>query len=368
MVSSHSRFQFDRWYDYIRTTRPQLLIGTEAQREARLKQGYELAVKDVFLRTVEITKSVRPGAKVGYYGFPYRRNSEYSRHDAAIYRGYNDYLSWFYEAQDVLFPSLYQTYVMVDDSQTPNWGRTWRRRDLETLMRSNIEESRRIAGERPVLVFTMVKFCELAPGDLIDQCLPDDLMDLALLSPKRYGADGVVIWDYLTNVEEYNRLQQRMTDKVNPRLAAALTPLAQVNPSAPPGQPIVNAGSGNSGGAAAAGPGRRSLRGGQQASGGSRGGYRVMQNNQGGGSQPPPGSPGTDNAGGSTPPTPATPPAPSAGGGNSGSGSAGAPTRRISSNWRNLIRRQGPYKVVRVIDPRERLRQRAEVHATGSDE
>lgn len=325
-VSHHSRAQFDYWYDYIRRTSPQTLVGSEVQREARLKAGYESAVRELFQRTIEICKSVRPGAKVGFYGFPLRRHGEYARADAERFRTLNDSMSWLFEAQDALFPELYQQFVMVENDRPVNWTRTWRQRDLETLMRSNIVEARRLAGEKPVLVFTMVRYSELS-GNLDGQRLPANVMDLALASPKSFGADGIVIWDHLRSAQDFHRLQRTMNEEVNARLASLLTPLdnGQISASAsqpgtsqqPPATPPTVDDRRSSVDPAHHNPNRRVIR-----------------------VRPQPLA--------ST--TPATGETPSTGGG----GQEPQAERRFSNNWRNLVRRNLPYRVQRPISPIER--------------
>jgi hypothetical protein len=250
------RRYFDEWYDYIRTRRPELIANMNSQQqENALRTSYEQATKDLFLRTIQRLQTLRPNAKFGYYAQPLRRNGEYSNPaQLPAVRAYNDSLRWLFDAQDVFFLELYQRFFVAETPQQVNWNVRWPKADLERLMRGNIEEARRVAGEKPVYVLTMVRFSELTPGHELEP-LPDDLYDLAIRSPKEYGADGLVIWDFLRSDNDRQRLQTYMTQHVNWRLRevtrdpnqpAGDDPLADAgtvpdpeSPSSSPSQPDV---------------------------------------------------------------------------------------------------------------------------------
>lgn len=234
------RRYFDEWYDYIRTRQPDLIANmSTAEQENALRTSYEQATKDLFLRTIQRLQTLRPNAKFGYYAQPLRRNGEFSNPTALQgVRAYNDSLRWLFDAQDIFFLELYQRFFVAQTPQQVNWNLRWPKADLERLMRGNIEEARRVAGEKPVYVLTMVRFSELTPGHE-HQPLTDELYDLAIRSPKEYGADGLVIWDFLRSDNERQQLQTYMTQHVNWRLRDVTR-----DPNQPPGeQPLADAGS-----------------------------------------------------------------------------------------------------------------------------
>jgi Hyaluronidase len=233
------RRYFDEWYDYIRTRQPALLANrTVEQQEEALRISYEQAVKDLFLRTIQRMQTLRPNAKFGYYSQPLRRNSEYTNPATqAAVRAYNDNLRWLFDAQDVFFLELYQRFFVAETPQQVNWNLRWPQGDLERIMQGNIEEARRVAGEKPVYVLTMVRFSELTPGHE-KQPLTDELYDLAIRSPKQYGADGIVIWDFLRSDADRQRLQTYMTQHVNWRIRDVTR-----DPNAPAADPLADAGS-----------------------------------------------------------------------------------------------------------------------------
>ncbi len=234
------RRYFDEWYDYIRTRQPDLIANmSTAEQENVLRTTYEQATKDLFLRTIQRLQTLRPNAKFGYYAQPLRRNGEFSN-PAALQgvRTYNDSLRWLFDAQDIFFLELYQRFFVAPTPQDVNWNVRWPKADLERLMRGNIEEARRVAGEKPVYVLTMVRFSELTPGHEFEP-LTNELYDLAIRSPKEYGADGLVIWDFLRSDNERQRLQTYMTQHVNWRLREVTR-----DPNQPEGeQPLADAGS-----------------------------------------------------------------------------------------------------------------------------
>jgi hypothetical protein len=230
---NYGKKYYDEWYDYIRIRQPDLIQGLNAEAAERvLAETFEAAVREWFTFTINKMKELRPGTKFGFYGLPYGcRHGQYARPDPNPERQANDRLNWMVEIADVQFLPVYQNRFTVPDGQRPaNWhemtiaqSRAW--------ISDNIDEARRLDANKPVYVLAFSRY----PNECIgheNEWLDDLALDSQFRYPKEAGADGIVIWDFISNEREYNELRTYLTDKVFPILNQVAT-----RPPAPPTPP-----------------------------------------------------------------------------------------------------------------------------------
>jgi hypothetical protein len=228
---NYGKRYYDEWYDYVRTRRPELIQGLSTEESERvLAETFEAAVREWFTFTINKMKELRPGTKFGFYGLPYGcRHGQYARPDPNPERQANDRLNWMVEIADVQFLPLYQNRFTVPDGQRPaSWyemtiaqSRAW--------ISDNITEARRLDANKPVYVLAFCRY----PNECVgreDQWLDDLALDSQFRYPKAAGADGIVIWDFISNEREYNTLRTYLNERVLPILNEVAT-----RPPAPPG-------------------------------------------------------------------------------------------------------------------------------------
>lgn len=221
--SDHKPAQFDWWFDYFRMHRPEAIAGLSTEEtEHVLARTYQAAAKDLMLRTIQEAKRLRPEMKWGFYGYPlWRAGNDYARPDPNPSRDLTDNVAWLFEASDAVYPVLYQRWKVVATASQAD-GRTTRTRDsIENQMRAVIGEARRVAGSKPVYVFTGVRYFEHTPR-YEGQPFSAELYRLALGIPKEAGADGILIWDYIKSDAQFRALQSIMRHYVNPTLRVVL--------------------------------------------------------------------------------------------------------------------------------------------------
>uniref|UniRef100_A0A158PA79 Hyaluronidase n=1 Tax=Angiostrongylus cantonensis TaxID=6313 RepID=A0A158PA79_ANGCA len=79
--------------------------------EEMASKEFEAAAKKIFVSTIQLGRELRPHARWGFYGFPYCNydagNSSTNLLCNEDFRGYNDKMSFIFEASSALFPSIY---------------------------------------------------------------------------------------------------------------------------------------------------------------------------------------------------------------------------------------------------------------------
>ena len=216
---NYGRRYYDEWFDYVRTRRPEMLQNKSTQEAERaLAESFEAAVRQWFTFTINKMKELRPGTKFGFYGVPYGcRHGQYARPAPNHWRDSNDRLQWMVDIADVQFLPLYQNRFTIPEGQTPaswyemtpNQSRLW--------VSENMVEARRLDATKPIYVLAFCRYPEECVGKG-NQWLDDLALDAQFRFPKEYGADGVVIWDFIQNEREFNLLQSYLTQRVWPIL------------------------------------------------------------------------------------------------------------------------------------------------------
>jgi len=231
---------FDDWYRYIDTRRPELIRGKSvADAERALADSFEQATRDLYTQTIAIMRARRPDAKFGFYGIPGgARHANYGRPAPNPFRDVNDRLRWLVDLADVQFLPLYQNRFTIPDGATQtHWWRQMTIAQSKAWINENVAEARRLAPDKPVYVLAMCRYPETL-DEYGNQWLDDLALDSMFRQPKRAGADGIVIWDFISSQAEYNALRSYLTERVFPIIAETATrPPTPPQPPSPPEPP-----------------------------------------------------------------------------------------------------------------------------------
>lgn len=180
--------------------------------DLRTRTLFEEAAMEMLVRSVNHIKSIRPNAKVGYYGYPdrlywggYESTDILPANHIAVTDGYcaagstygdcdralNNRMASLWQAQNGFYPSIYQFYPSVTGA--PGLGESTPERNAQYIT-ANLQEAQRLAGTKPVLAYTWYQYHDstiFAGVNLND-------IDLAqsLTIPAQLGAQGAVIWGW----------------------------------------------------------------------------------------------------------------------------------------------------------------------------
>uniref|UniRef100_U5EUF4 Hyaluronidase n=1 Tax=Corethrella appendiculata TaxID=1370023 RepID=U5EUF4_9DIPT len=89
---------------------------------SKAAQNFEPFAKQFMLESMNLSRSLRPNAKWGYYGFPYCLNMGVSKQNRVpdcpeIVRRENDGTMWLYESYYFMYPSVYITHDDFTDEE-----------------------------------------------------------------------------------------------------------------------------------------------------------------------------------------------------------------------------------------------------------
>ncbi|KAE9419147.1 hypothetical protein Angca_008319, partial [Angiostrongylus cantonensis] len=162
--------------------------------EEMASKEFEAAAKKIFVSTIQLGRELRPHARWGFYGFPYCNydagNSSTNLLCNEDFRGYNDKMSFIFEASSALFPSIYLN----------SEGTTFRNYHyIEAIM----VESVRIADlQTPKLdIYPYTKF-EYDPYTVFDSFYKKEDICSSLKQTADLGARGVVLWSTSKNMKK----------------------------------------------------------------------------------------------------------------------------------------------------------------------
>lgn len=196
---------------------------------ATAQSQYEAAAQRWFLATIQAVRSVRPGCRVGWYGYPTNAlphtvtpawtryckehpglcwfdvggdgiGNGYLGPGAATQRAHNDKLSWLFKALDAITPSV---YLGIPASETTPANAT-------AYVRSTVQEAVRVAAGKPVVPVVWHHYDNYwevkapAPRQLLT---PEDLT-LEIATPLRAGAHGVLVWGHVGKPADAAALQR----------------------------------------------------------------------------------------------------------------------------------------------------------------
>lgn len=196
------------------------------QIEAQAKADYEAAAVALLVKTIQYVRSIRPGLKIGLYGFPTRYYWQgYNSTDGDALRLENDQLFGIWCNLDGLFPSVYQFYDSCNTTDPSV------RRNNEQYVTSNVAEAVRIAEEvpskcssrtaaPPVWAYTW----ELYHDGVHTLCDADLQMGWQL--SQAAGAAGTVMWGYRPTVPARQEFVSWYLSDFTPLVNAWTPPLA----------------------------------------------------------------------------------------------------------------------------------------------
>jgi hypothetical protein len=247
----------DDWEDYMKRARPQILAGLAGDaRERVLATTYNDACKRFYLATLNECKRLRPKAKWGFYGFPYREYYVDYVPFAARWKDANtNDLQWMWDAVDVVFPSVYSVKITVDGRQ-PAAGQPENTPEVNArYMSENVKEAIRVAKGKPVMAFIHFRYHPCVGKDA-GKLVTDTVLRQFAEVPKQAGAQGIMIWDAIGSDVALREIRDitlnrfaPMMDRVavapqasQPRVAAAPTakPAAPKATVLPNGQVVVS--------------------------------------------------------------------------------------------------------------------------------
>jgi hypothetical protein len=204
-------------------TSRQLSIAFAGNDTALAKQQYEAAARRFFEATIETTRGLRPGCRLGWYSYPTNalphtatpqwkayctthpgacsfdtglsgNRTGYDGPGGAAQRATNDGLGWLFDALDVITPSVYL-------GEYPN-----QTTDVSTreYVGSTVREAIRLAKGKPVLPVAWLNYDNYW-DKTVNATAPRELLAPAhaaieLGAPLANGAAGLLIWGHLDTV------------------------------------------------------------------------------------------------------------------------------------------------------------------------
>ncbi len=216
----------DDWTDHIRATYSGFDSMSETEQGQLLRETWEAAVKDLFLNSINKAREVRPHARWGFYGYPYRFfTHRREAPDGVISYGdgthhgsdLNDRLQWMWDAVDIIAPSVYPSRI-VEDPLATDCDLTASVEDDLLYIENLIRESQRVGNGKPVMPFVSYKYY-YRKGCNYFQDLNDANLWSQIMGPARLGADGVFLWGHVKNQHHRDHLQQYLDQRIMPLMA-----------------------------------------------------------------------------------------------------------------------------------------------------
>lgn len=224
----------DDWRDQLLSEDPDVFEGmNQSQQEAHLKNTYEQTVKSFFLATINECRALRPRATWGFYSYPattyfdpYTERGVIGYGDGTDYyrlQEMNDSLSWMWDAEDALIPIIYAPmYSFPDGDRRASMERreNWESENAQ-FVTSNVREAVRLARGKPVYCFVGLRYgTGVRPHD--NTWLNTMNLRHQFALPGLAGARGVVVWDHIWSVQQYQELQAYFTAAMGPQIQRIL--------------------------------------------------------------------------------------------------------------------------------------------------
>lgn len=196
------------WDTYIRTNRTDLLVGRpQAEWPGIIQTEYKKEVRKYYEFTINLSKTLRPKAKVSVYGLPLRSYWIFNGvpqygFDLNGYRQLHEQeLGWYFDLVDVICPSIYPVYKVG----TPASGNIHDPSANEAFILGMVSEAVRNSRGKPVYPFFMVKY-HVSSG-YPNQFINAINLRQGLEIPRQAGAAGVALWDFFYTQEELDAWQ-----------------------------------------------------------------------------------------------------------------------------------------------------------------
>ncbi len=218
----------DDWTDHIRSVHAGFDAMSETEQQDLLRETWEAAVADLFTQSINTARSVRPKAKWGFYGYPYRffKHRREAPENVISYGGghyhgseLNDRLQWMWDAVDIVTPSIYALRPVGEPTDECQDYCT-AAEDL-AYVTNMIQEARRVANGKPVLPFVATIYAARRGCEYL-QTLNDDSLYGQIVGPALAGADGVLLWGHILTAEERDQWQQQLDQRILPLMEQGL--------------------------------------------------------------------------------------------------------------------------------------------------
>jgi hyaluronoglucosaminidase len=217
----------DDWEEHMKANRASELAGLSGNAyQQRLASTYDAAAKRFYLETLRECKRLRPKAKWGFYGYPYREYFVDYVPFSSKWREINSNdTAWIFEAADVIFPSVYPLFKTVEGRPGPRQNTL---ADNARYITGNVQEAIRVSRGKPVMPFIMFKHHFNAGPDEVGKFVSDAVLRQMLELPKQAGAAGVMMWDCIESEKQFQDLRQVVMNRVGPIMTqVAVVPQAQ---------------------------------------------------------------------------------------------------------------------------------------------
>ena len=148
-----------------------------------------------YLKTIDTYKSLYPGIEFGFFpGLPNFQGDAYARPEPNVYKDASDKLRPLWDKCGAFFPECYVhgKHTLPTDPWTPQY--------LADMTYANSRENRRIAGDRPVIVFGWVLGTDYLPLSLAHHVA-------AINAAQAGGANGYCLWEDFKDASVLNTRQ-----------------------------------------------------------------------------------------------------------------------------------------------------------------
>ncbi|KAL1115633.1 hypothetical protein AAG570_005923 [Ranatra chinensis] len=178
-----------------RQVNSQHLFWTKNQIEAEATRRFEAASFAFFRKTLERAKRLRGKALWGYYSFPYCFNFNPKNPGMRCTQDVqedNDRSKWMWDTSDALYPSVYFSEKDMTE------------RKRAKLIQGRVQEGARIASKKNKRLYVYTWFKYQDTREFVSQTD----MRSNLIVPRKYGADGVIIWGSTKDVNTRQKCSQ----------------------------------------------------------------------------------------------------------------------------------------------------------------
>lgn len=215
------------WRDAIRQTRADTYWSTPV--EDRLQLIYdtydEMALR-FYVETIRECKRLRPNAQWTYFNFPKLRYYSDETPNGVIGYGdlshrasqINDKIQTLFDEMDVVVPSIYpQQWTVVGNNFRSDMplNRQNRDRGNAAFVSTNVAEGVRLANGKPVIPIISARYYMQWPERL---WLNDLNIRQAITESRAAGASGLILWEGIGTVPEWNGLQAMVSERLAPAI------------------------------------------------------------------------------------------------------------------------------------------------------
>lgn len=212
----------DDWLDHTRLNYPDFDSMSQTEQDQLLRETWEAAVRNLFESSINKAREVRPHARWGFYGYPYRfyTHPREAPIDVISYgdgthhgSDLNDRLQWMWNAVDIVTPSVYALRAIVEP--TEECDATCTPAEDFMYIKNMIGEAKRVADGKPVMPFLTTVYAAQRECYYYEEISDANLWG-QVMGPALAGADGAMLWGHIRNLEERDSYQILLDTKLIP--------------------------------------------------------------------------------------------------------------------------------------------------------